>query len=103
MSTLVVNYPKLTSHPDLTEGDVEVLRNFEREVLKALPTLFCVMVNATWIYLPGHSGKYFRLVANTNPQKTIKEFVLEALRHTSREVFYEQLNYASFTAPDFKK
>lgn len=103
MSNLVVNYPKLTSHPDLTEGDVDVLRNFEREVQKALPTLFCVMVSATWVYLPGHSSKYFRLVANTNPPKTIGEFVFEALRQTSRENFYVQLNERSFTAPDFKK
>lgn len=102
MNKLKVRYPLPEDHTNLSEADIETLRKVEPEVLKALPTLFCVMVDAIWIYLPCHTGKYFGLFANTNPRKHIGDFGLKNLDKQSREAFYEKLEKLSFTAPDFK-
>jgi len=91
MSKLHVHYPELESHTDLSEADIDILRKVEPEVLKALPTLFGLMTDATWIYLPDHAEKYFRLVAHTHPQKTIGEFGLKFLNAQTREAFYGKL------------
>jgi len=63
MSSISVILPSCEQHRELTEADLEVLRDLEQPVRTSMTALFGVHSDISWIFVPIRGHKFFEIHA----------------------------------------